>query len=119
MNQVIYKGFIRVGNKGENDSALFIGDIREPIAEIFNDDLQGKQVSVRYWVSATEKTKNQLEENFVKKLLGDVDADYSDVRSEYTGYLWTNQNIKIGGHDLLEELYSYINKFVYIEIDIH
>lgn len=118
MKTIIYKGLIREGLRGENDSALFIGDAEEPIAQEFYSDLQGKQVSVRYWISDTKKTKEELQEGFLKTLFGAVDADYGDAYSEITGYLWTDEELNIGGHDLVSELRNYINKFVYMEIEI-
>ena len=119
MEQLIYSGFIREGSKGENDDALFIGELDEPIAEIFQDEINGKEISVRYWLSDIEKTKEQLQEGFLKKLFGAVDAEYGDVYSDYTGYLWTDENLKIGGHDLLDELQNNIGKFIWLEIDVH
>lgn len=119
MEQLIYKGFIKEAAKGENDDALFIGDMEYPLAEEFESELQGKQVSVRYWISDTEKTKEELQESFLKTLFGSVSAEYGDAYSEITGYLWTDEELKIGGHDLLSELSSNKGKFVYLEIDIH
>mgnify|MGYP001561316929 CR=1 FL=1 len=119
MEQLIYKGFITERSKGENDDALFIGDMEYPLAEEFETELQGKQVSVRYWISDTEKTKEQLQEGALKTLIGAVDADYGDRYSEITGYLRTDEELKIGGHDLLAELSSSKGKFVYLEIDVH
>ena len=119
MEQLIYKGFIKEASKGENDAALFIGEIEEPIAEVFEERIQGKQVSVRYWISDTEKTKEELTENMIMTMAGAVDADYSDRYSDVTGYLWTDEELKIGEHDLLAELQDNLGKFVYLEIDVH
>lgn len=118
MKQLIYKGFIKEARKNENYSALFIGEMDDPIAEVFEDEIKGMQVSVRYWISDTEKNKEQLRESFLKVLLGAVDAEYGDVYSETTGYLCTDEELKIGGHDLLAELQSNIGKYIWLEIDI-
>lgn len=72
---------------------------------------------MRYWVSETEKTKEQLKENLFAAISGSVEADYGDAYSELTGYLWTDEKLKVGGHDLLDELQSYIGKFLYMEVD--
>lgn len=119
MKQLIYKGFIEEKPEGENDDALFIGEMEYPLAEEFRMELQGKQVSVRYWISDTEKTKEQLTESALLNIIGAVDAEYIDRYSEITGYLWTDEKLKIGGHNLLAELSSYKGKFVYLEIDVH
>lgn len=119
MEKLIYKGFIKEGIKGENYDALFIGDTDGPIAEILQNEINGREVSVRYWISDTEKTKEQLQESLLKNLFGAVDAEYQDAYSDYTGYLWTDENLEIGGHDLLGELQSNIGKFIWLEIDVH
>ena len=117
--KVVYKGFIRTQGYGDNDYALFIGDCEEPIAEVFEEDLQGQQVTVRYWTSDKEKTKEELQKGALSKILGSVHADYGDRFSEYTGYLWTDEELNIGGHDLLSELESYLDKYIYLEVEIH
>ena len=114
-----YKGIVKKGNYGENLDALFIGEGSQPIAEIFEEDFKAKQVTIRYWTSDVEKTKEELQESVLRKLFGDVDARYSDVYSEITGYLWTDEELNVGGHDLLKEIRSYLGKFIYLEVDVH
>jgi len=115
----IYKGIIKEETLFNNDEALFIGKHDDPIAEIFEEDFQGKQVTVRYWISEKRKTKNELQESTLKKILGVVDANYGEHYSEYTGYLWTEEDLNIGGHDLLSELRFFVGKYVYLEVEIH
>lgn len=119
MKQIIYKGLITEGSRGENWEALFIGDMEEPIAYVFQEEIQGKQVSVRYFISDIEKTKQELTENLICTMAGAVDADYTDAYSDITGYLWTDEKLNVGGHDLLEELISNIGKYIYMEVDVH
>jgi hypothetical protein len=119
MKQLIYKGLIAEKEYGESCEALFIGEMEEPIAYEFEEKMQGKQVSVRYWLSDSSKTKEELVENMVMAMVGAVDADYSDRYSDVTGYLWTDEELNIGGHDLLDELRSNVGRFVYMEIDVH
>lgn len=115
--ELIYKGRINEGDYGENSYALRIGD-DEPIAYILEHKIQGKLVTVRYWISDTEKPKQELQEHFLKTLIGAVEANYNDQYSEYTGYLYTDADLNIGGHDFLTELESYIDKFIWLEIDV-
>lgn len=119
MEQLIYKGLIKERDYNENFDALFIGDNGEPIAMIFEENIQGKQVSVKYWISDSEKTKEQLTENLLSTIVGAVDADYTDRYSDYTGYLWTDEELNVGGHNLLKELKSNVGKYVYLEVDVH
>lgn len=119
METIIYKGIVRESTRGENDDALFIGDNSQPIAEIFEEDFEGKQVTVRYWISDKEKTKQELIKSCLYNLLGVVNAQYRDSYSEITGYLWTDENLYIGGHDLLEEIRNHKDEFIYLEVDVH
>lgn len=119
METIIYKGLVLEDNYDENCEALFIGENSQPIAEIFADDFEDKQVTVRYWTSDEEKTKDELQEGVLRKLFGNIDADYGDRYSETTGYLWTNEDISIGGHNLLEEIRSYVGKYIHLEVDVH
>lgn len=119
MKQLVYKGFISEHYKGDNDDAIFIGDMDSPISEELMDEINEKQVSIRYWISDSEKPKEELVECFLKTLFGAVDANYNSRYSEDTGYLWTNSELKIGGHDLLNELQSNLGKYIYLEIDVH
>lgn len=114
-----YKGIVKQNHYGENSDTLFIGEDNQPIAEIFKEDFENKQVTVRYWTSDEEKTKEQLQKSMLRKLFGDVDANYSDAYSDTTGYLWTDEKLNVGGHDLLEEIRSYLGKYIYLEVDIH
>ncbi|NRA92340.1 MAG: hypothetical protein HRU26_06580 [Psychroserpens sp.] len=119
MQTKVYRGIVREGYYGENWDALFIGENSQPIAEIFEEDFEAKQVTVRYWTSDEEKTKEEIQESVLRQLFGDVEANYNDDYSETTGYLWTDEDLNVGGHDLLEEIRSYLGKFIYLEVDVH
>jgi hypothetical protein len=101
---------------GESDPVLFVSDSSligdlEPL-------IKGKFVSVRYWISGEEKTKEEAEFDFIETLLGIADCELDIRYSEDTGYLWTNEDLLVGGHDLLSELKSFIGKWLILEIDI-
>ena len=119
METKVYKGIVKEGDYGENWDALFIGENSQPISKIFEEDFEAKQVTVRYWTSDEEKTKDQLQESVLRKFFGDVEANYNDAYSECTGYLWTDEDLNVGGHDLLEEIRSYLGKFIYLEVVVH
>ena len=46
-----------------------------------------------------------------------LDIEYSHAYSEYTGYLWTDEKLVIGGHDLLNEIKGNIGKYIHLEIE--
>lgn len=116
MKKETFAGKIWSGTQGENDNALFIGYSSTPFADTFQQ-FNSKQVTVRYWVSDKEKTKSELLKDTILRISGSVDADYGDAYSELTGYLWTDEKLNVGGHDLLSELRSSIDKFLYMEVD--
>jgi len=117
MNQKFFKGKIWTGECGENYRTLFIGYNSKPFPEIWDEDFSRKKVTVRYFISDTEKSIEELKENQLLSISGAVNADYSSKYSEYTGYLWTDEELKVGGHDLLNELYSNEGKYLYMEVD--
>lgn len=119
METKIYRGVVYEEDYGKKYDALFIGQYDEPIAEIFVEELQSKQVTVRYWTSDNEKDDGELKLGALKNILGAVDADYSDRYSDYSGYLWTDEELNVGGHDLLEEIRSFKGKYMLIEVDVH
>lgn len=43
-------------------------------------------------------------------------GEYVDQYSEITGCLWTDEELKVGGHDLLAELDSYNGKYLVMEV---
>jgi len=105
---------------GENLYALFIGDNRhEPIVKILNDLIANKVVTVRYWITDKECTKEDAIEDNLKILMGVADTEYSSHYSETTGYLYTDEKLNVGGHDLLAELWGYVGKYIILEIEIH
>jgi hypothetical protein len=119
MKQLTYTGFIKEDSYEDNDYALFIGESKAPIAEILEEEINEKQVSVRYWISNVERTKEELQEAHLRTLYGVIHSMYHCAYSDYTGYLWTTEGLMIGGHDLMSELKSSRGKFIWLEIDVH
>jgi hypothetical protein len=119
MKIVIIKGKLETKDYGENSDALFIGEMEEPICQYLQNKIEDKTVTVRYWTSKEEKPIEELESNQIKILFGDFDADYSDAYSEITGYLWTDEWLNVGGHNLLDELKTFMGKYLFLQIEIH
>lgn len=116
--KIIYKGLIHRREYRDNSDALFIGYASKPIAYQFQQDIYKKFITVRYWLSDTEKTLEELKENTLLSISGSLEANYSDRYSDYTGYLWTDEELVIGNHNILNELSSNIGKFIYIEVTV-
>lgn len=46
-------------------------------------------------------------------------TEYYHRYSDYTGYLWTEEEFKCGGHDLLKILEGNMGKYIHIEIELY
>lgn len=117
MTKGIYRGFLRLRCRSEGDDALCLDD-REPLAATIQDDiaLHGRYLSVRYYTSAVELGEQEIRDEAVRVACGVGQAEWSVAWSEDTGYLWTTEELMVGGHDLLEELKSHAGRFCQLEI---
>lgn len=120
-----YRGWLVEHSYGETDNILFLerskGNRDEPLAMELKDDMEeyGQYLSVRYIMLKEEKAIDELTEDMTKRICGIGDIDYGDAYSEITGYLWTDEDIVVGGHDLLDELKSYLGMLCHLEIQFH
>ncbi len=119
MKQKLYSGYLSKKDYEDAYDVLFLSSVDDPLTEELMDALDQKQVTIRYWVTKKECTKDQAQEFFIRELFGELNAEYSPCYSEATGYLWTTEELNIGGHNLLDELSSYVEKYLILEIDIH
>ena len=114
-----YTGMLNLRDPGEAMDILYVSSIDRPLAEVLADEISGRTVSVRYWVTDKEVSKDAAAECFIGRLMGQADCEFMSWYSEVTGYLWTDENIKIGGHDLLAELQSYVGRYLILEVDLY
>ena len=116
MKNRTYTGLLSFHSYGEADDILFLSTLNDPLA----DELQwmsGKKVTVRYWITDKEVTKGEAQEGFVRWLVGAADVEFGSRYSEITGYLWTDEELNVGGHDLIEELRSNVGKWLILEVE--
>jgi hypothetical protein len=123
----VYNGILVSANNGEEDDLL--GLMREDsnhhwdtsiLAEEIKEDMwNGNYLSVSYYISNQKMSEDELIESFLQTLYGEGDVKYGARYSEITGYLWTDEDLNVGGHDLLEELKSNIGKWLYMEIEFN
>jgi len=119
MNTLTYKGLLSEHDVGDSDDLLFISSESDPLGEILKEEITGKQVTVRYWITDEEITKEEAVKDFLRTVVGLAECNFGARYSEITGYLWTDEECNIGGHDLLAELHSYVGKWLILEIDVH
>lgn len=125
MVRKVYRGMLMLGSNGEESDILFLAENGRlsscPLAEIIENDLKmhGKFLSVHLYTSDKEVPADKVEETWLMSFYGLGDADYRMHYSDYTGYLYTDEDLKVGGHDLLEQLKSNKGKFLHMVIEFH
>lgn len=140
---ITYTGWIRLGSFDDADDIIYLEggeytnskapkdepvdrsdniyfkDERVPLADVLQHDICGKQVTVCYWITDQACTKDEAQEQFLKRLYGAAECEFYAHYSDITGHLWTDEELTIGGHDLIDELNSYVDKFVILDIEVH
>ncbi len=75
-------------------------------------------VSVWYLISDKPIPEKEINKEVVQYQTGAAKSRYGAKYSDMTGYLWTDEEAKVGGHDLIRELTSNLGKFLHMEIEI-
>jgi hypothetical protein len=93
-----------------------VGRFREAIQSVNNISVQ-----VSYWLSDKRCTKNEMTEEWLKKISGYATAEYEASSYQYSS--WTSGTdydtvLKIGNHDLLVELQGQEGKFIILELNL-
>lgn len=124
---VIYKGWITAEKDWNGEHVLYLTENQEdkgfngddePLAELIESDIEkyGKYLSVQYFISDGPIDESKLEEYLINVYFGVGDAVFCRAYSDLTGYLWTDEEINVGGHDLLKEIKSYKRQWGLIRI---
>lgn len=123
-----YAGQLSLHEWGEADDILFLsydssrsGDFHgnDPLAEALESSIADKTVTCRYWITDQQCSRDKAQEQFLKMIHGATDIEFGSRYSELTGYLWTDEEVNIGGHDLIRELKSHVGKWLILEFDVH
>lgn len=90
----------------------------DPLAEQIKLGMEehGEFLSVRYYVAPERFEPEFVTEAVAMLMAGEGYANVGHAYSEVTGYLWTNEEIEVGGHDLMAELNHHKGKFLDLEI---
>lgn len=75
--------------------------------------------SIQMLTGQTPIDMEHLDETKVVSMEGDVESYYYHRYSEYTGYLWTEEGFKAGGHDIPEILESHVGEYIHMEIELY
>lgn len=60
-----------------------------------------------------------IDETKLVSMEGDVESEYYHRYSDYTGYLWTEEEFKCGGHDIPKILSAHRDEYVYMELKLY
>jgi hypothetical protein len=101
---------------GESMDILFCGD--ECVAEWAEEKLEGKQITLRWWAADREEPDEAIKRRALEQVMGKVDVEWGARYSEVTGYLWTDEEFKVGGHDMIARLKSDVGKYLLLEAEV-
>jgi hypothetical protein len=115
-----FKGLIAHKTSSDAGTGLYIIDDKGEFEDAFADDFPDRAtVTVRYAIKTKNEWPETLDEvaaDFLSVLEGASESKYYARYSEITGYLWTEEGAKVGGHDLLHILYGNVGKFLWMEV---
>lgn len=114
-----FTGMLSLHSHGEGGNVLFLSSLQNPLAEEMQDRISRKTVTARYWITDQPVSKEAANEGFMRRVMGDASCDFGAHYSEVTGFLWMDEEVKIGGHDLIAELRSHVGKWLILEIEVH
>lgn len=79
-----------------------------------------KNADVTYMISDKPiKNPEKAMSDYIKFISGAPRVSRHHSYSDLTGYLWTSEDFKIGGHDMLNVLNANFGKYIHIEIDLY
>ena len=91
----------------------------EPLADLA-EEFNGKCVTIRYWISDEPLESVEVADELLAHLaLGGVDSKYNAHYSDRTGFLWCDEDFKVGGHDLIEAIAPHVDKYLLMEVLVH
>lgn len=124
IQEFIFKGFLHLDYsedfrtirlKTENTNI----DLVKKFRAIF--DLFESEVSVSYFISDSEQSEIEIKEEYLKRLFGDVTANYETSSYNYSSYTYGTDYdtyLKIGGHDLFQEFEELYGKYCIMKVSV-
>lgn len=122
MKPEIYRGLLCWSNNRYDDNLLALVEEDNSKCVVLVKELHHLStqiVTLHYYISAARLSLEELQKNFILTLYGGkAEVNYEVHYSEPTGYLWTDEDLKVGGHDLISELSSHVGKFIHMEVSM-
>lgn len=122
--KITFSGFVKYGYDGNFPTIKLIDnetniDLVKKFKAIF--DLFESEVSVDYFISDVKKTDDEIKESYLMNIWGAISADYTEDSYRYSSLTFGtdyNSYLKIGGHDLFEEMKDFEGKWCVLTIII-
>lgn len=80
---------------------------------------RGNYASIQMLTGDTPIDLNHIDETKIVSMMGEVDSYYYHRYSDLTGYLWTEEEFKCGGHDIPNILLSHMGEYIHMEIELY
>lgn len=80
---------------------------------------RGSYASIQMLTGDTPIDMDHIDETKIVSMMGEVYSKYYHRYSDYTGYLWTEEAFKCGGHDIPAILRSHIGEYIHMEIELY
>lgn len=92
-----------------------------PFTKVMEDKIQWceKYASIQMLTGDTPIDVDNIDETKIVSMMGEVESEYYHRYSDLTGYLWTDEGFKCGGHDIPEILESHIGEYIHMEIELY
>ena len=75
--------------------------------------------SIQMLTGKTPIDIDHIDETKIVSMMGMIESDYYHCYSDYTGYLWTTEKFKCGGHDIPKILCSHMGEYIHMEIELY
>lgn len=75
--------------------------------------------SIQMLTGDTPIDLDHIDETKVVSMMGMVQSKYYHRYSDYTGYLWTEEGFKCGGHDIPKILNNHFGEYIHMEIELY
>ena len=108
---------IKLIGKIKYDEVLRIG--KKSLCNLYGFEISD-EIFINYYISDIKLTEEEFIKNDLLSLIGGLSFKYQEVYgTEWTGYMWTDEEFKIGGHDLHRELTNHIGKYCFMKIHLN
>ncbi len=114
---------VKVVQKAKRLNGAYIDTVTDsfPFCKAMEDKCgwRGKYASIQILTGDTPIDINHIDETKIVSMIGEVTSKYYHCYSDLTGYLWTTEEFKCGGHDIPKILSSHMGEYIHMEIELY